>query len=351
MIAGCICLRSIGTGNRERGTGIHGIHGIQKGVFVRFALLISLVPIFWFTYNYRLYDNPLEFATGPYSAKAIAERTTQAGQPPYPGKDRPGVAAVYFVKSGVLNLGGSRLEGEYGWWWRKRWQQDGWYFLLLAGTVCIVLLARRRVESTLTSPLCLLLLWIPLPFYSLSIAYGGVPIFIPSWRPYSFYNVRYGLQLLPMAAVCAASVVVYTRWWKTITTVVLLFVAVTYRGSWRTDPICLREAIVNSRTREQMESKLAEALAQIPPEATILMYTGEHVGALQRAGVPLKQTINENNYYAWRAALSTPARLAEYAIAFDDDEVAKAVHKSASFQPEQTIEVEGQKTAVIYHRE
>ena len=47
----------------------------------------------------------------------------------------------------------------------------------------------------------LLLLWLPLAFYSLSIAYGSVPIYIPVWYPFSYYNVRYGLELLPVFAV------------------------------------------------------------------------------------------------------------------------------------------------------
>ena len=46
----------------------------------------------------------------------------------------------------------------------------------------------------------MLLLWLPLPFYAYSVAYGSVPIFIPVWRPYSWYNTRYGMELLPAFA-------------------------------------------------------------------------------------------------------------------------------------------------------
>ena len=58
----------------------------------------------------------------------------------------------------------------------------------------------------------LLLLWVPLPFYTLSVAYSGVPIFMPVWWPFSFYNVRYGLELLPAFAVFAcAGGLLYSR--------------------------------------------------------------------------------------------------------------------------------------------
>jgi len=49
-----------------------------------------------------------------------------------------------------------------------------------------------------------LLLWTPVPFYMLSIAHSGVPIFVPVWWPFSYYNVRYGLELLPAFAVFVA---------------------------------------------------------------------------------------------------------------------------------------------------
>ena len=43
-------------------------------------------------------------------------------------------------------------------------------------------------------------LWIPVPFYAYSVAYGSVPIFIPVWWPHSYYNTRYGMELLPAIA-------------------------------------------------------------------------------------------------------------------------------------------------------
>ena len=36
-----------------------------------------------------------------------------------------------------------------------------------------------------------------IPFYVYSVAYGSVPIFIPQLYPHSFYNSRYGMEMLP----------------------------------------------------------------------------------------------------------------------------------------------------------
>ena len=43
----------------------------------------------------------------------------------------------------------------------------------------------------------------PLPFYVYSIAYGSVPIFIPQLWPHSYYNSRYGMEMLPALALFA----------------------------------------------------------------------------------------------------------------------------------------------------
>ena len=87
-----------------------------------------------------------------------------------------------FLKSAELNVG------------EKIWGRM-WIVLLLLGSLLASFL------RPYTTPLLLLL--VPLPFYALSVAYGSVPIFLPVWWPFSFYNTRYGIELLPAFAVFA----------------------------------------------------------------------------------------------------------------------------------------------------
>ena len=86
------------------------------------------------------------------------------------------------------------------------------------------------------------------------------------------------------------------------------------------------------------------------------MYLGDHVGALQQAGVALSRVINEGNHRPWERpsdpdglwerALKHPATYANYVIALNSDPVASSVNKSelasvvivrATGQPEATI--------------
>jgi len=307
-----------------------------------FVLMAGAAPIFWFAYNAIVYGNALEFANGPYSARAIEKKTSVPGFPPHPGTRNPPMAGLYFLKSAEFSV----AEGN--------WQRV-WILIALVG-------AGFSFTDRRLSPL--LLLWLPVPFYMLSVAYGGVPIFTPAWWPFSLYNIRYGIQLLPALAVFLAVAVSYSasllkvpaaRWAMGLGGVLL--VAISYGGVLRAQPGCYREAWVNSRTRLQLERSLADQLRNLPPNATLLMYLGEHVGALQDAGIPLKRTINEGNHRVWKQpsdphglweqTLADPARFADFAVAFEGDPVWDAMH--AHGLPALTIiAVNGQRKATIF---
>ncbi len=320
----------------------------------KFVLLAAAAPVLWLAYNAIVYRNPLEFANGPYSAKAIEQRTPGAS---HPGSHDLPVAFRYFVKCAELNQASGN--------WQKLW-----VFLALAGTlVCLIAgRGRERTYRLSQSPVRrqlwpLLLLWIPLPFYVLSVAYSGVPIFMPVWWPFSYYNVRYGLELLPAFAIFPALAVYFmaalarSRAVKlALAGAALVFVAASYASIWR-DPVCFREAWINSRTRIALEGELADFVRALPPDSTLLMYLGNHVGALQQAGIPLRRVISEGNHRTWKQpvdleglwerALANPARYADFVIAFDGDAVSTGVQKDDLF-PLAVIHVSGQPKATVY---
>jgi len=222
----------------------------------------------------------------------------------------------------------------------------------------------------------LLLLWVPLLFYALSIAYAGVPLFVPSWWPFTHYNVRYGIELLPLFAVSAGLVPLIIgansvpegasqtddvspslkrwpdtdRFWTSLNNyapartiqaatafVVVLVAALSYFSVWRAQPICLTEAAANSRTKLALEAAVARTIGGLPHNSDYLMYLGDHVGIFEQAGIPLRQVINEGNHRPWKKpadqeglwerALAEPAHYADFVVAFNGDVVDRAVNK------------------------
>ncbi len=303
--------------------------------FVEVLLLNALVPVYWLVYTWAVSGNALDFINGPYSAKAIALRSTAQGAPPYPGQHDVLTAALYFLKSAQLNVGPPV-------WGRLI------FVLALLGTAVAAWRWRRYG--------ILLLLWLPLAFYGLSIAYGSVPIYIPVWYPFSYYNVRYGLELLPVLAVFPVLAMMALR--EKVNTAILktafpcaliVVVAVSYISAYAEAPITLREARANSRERNSLEQGLAEVLVQIPQNATLLMYEAEHAGAIRLAGIPLRHVISEAEHPDWELALLDPAHRADYAVACKGDPVWAAVqgHK-AEFTGLVTISAPGQSSCTIY---
>ena len=285
------------------------------GAFVLFTALLIAAPALWLAYNAKQFGDPLDFLRGPYSAKAIDARTTAPGSPHYPGWHSMRVASLYFLKTAELGAVPLRWSNLLLW-------------LSAAGTA--IAISKWRAQGIAAA----LLLWIPLPFYAYSIAYGAVPIFIPLWWPHSLYNVRYGMEMLPVFALFVA-IFVYQcaelaakRWPHSGSWIVLTVMVLIVANSvvlMRARPLVLQEAVTNSRTRIPYEQSLANALAALPQDGIILMYTSEHPGALQRAGIQLKRTINEGDYYQWQPALEHPAKSAAIVVTTDGDPVARAV--------------------------
>ena len=321
---------------------------------IQFVLISAAAPALWLAYNAMVYRNPLEFANGPYSAKAIEQKTQNSNHPGHPGSGNLLLSARYFAKAAEENVA------------QNEWLQRTWLLLTVAAVLAIAFNGKTghtEPDSTVLWPLAFLL--VPVPFYALSMAYGGVPVFVPNWWPFSYYNVRYGLQLLPAFAV-ALAVVVYmalrASGWHLRLRVgcvlgVVVLVVASYASVWRAIPVSLQEARTNMRTRNQLQLEVASWLEKLPPDSTILMYVGDHVGALERAAIPIKRTINEGNHRVWKQpndpdglwerALADPGKYADFVLAFEGDPVWRAVHDK-HLRALVELHVTGQPLAILY---
>src|SRR5271157_777624 len=282
------------------------------------SALIVAAPAAWFIYNASAFGDWLYFLRGPYSAKAIEIRTSVPGFPPHPGWHNPWVGLIFFLKAAELDAAAS-----------------AWGNLLLAlslfGTLCAWLMARRRAF------LWALLLWLPVPFYAYSVAYGSVPIFLPLWWPHSWYNTRYGLELLPALALglgfaaqfALAAVREFKPGWMKYGAGALF--ALTVLNAWlvlREGPLVYVEGTKNIAARRFYEENIPAALRTLlagRPGGVVLMDTSVFPQIVALTGIPLRQTVNESDKEFYTAALAAPAAHAAIVLAFDGDEVDRAV--------------------------
>jgi hypothetical protein len=292
---------------------------LRSVAFWTASIVVVAAPLVWFAYNASVFGDWLDFARGPYSAQAIEMRTATPGSgPPHPGWHDPWVSLLFFVRTAEIDASAEL--------WGNRMLA-----LSVLGTMLGCLTARRRAF------LWTLLLWLPVPFYAYSVAYSSVPIFIPKWWPHSWYNTRYGMELLPafalslgfVAHLVLAAVRDFKPQW--VRYAAGLVVALAVWNAWKVTaekPLTYIEGTKNIEARRPLEEQippLLRALLASRPGATVLMKASVYPNLVAFTGIPLRQTLNEGDGDLYAAALAAPASHAAVVVAFDGDEIDQAI--------------------------
>lgn len=299
-------------------------------------------PIVWFVYNAVVYGDWLDFERGPYSARAIELRTAAPGGPPHPGWHDPWLSLHYFLKSAEMDAAATT-----------------WGPVLLA--LCFLamiwawLTARRRGFPWA------LLLWLPLPFYAYSVAYGSVPIFIPPLWPHSWYNTRYGMELLPGFALGVAFATQFVlgalrefkpRWVLSGAVAVLGLIVLNEGLVLREHPLTYEEGLRNVEARQPLLDQIPPVLRTLlatRPGGIVLMETSVYPQLVTYTGICLRQTINESDKQFYKAALANPAAHAAIVVAFDGDEIDRAVKEHPEgLKAVGRFHARGQPSATVY---
>jgi hypothetical protein len=316
--------------------------GLRSRTFWLASAVVVAAPVAWFAYNAAAFGDWLYFMRGPYSAKAIEIRTSTPGFPPHPGWHNPLVASIFYIKAAELDAAGAA------------WG-NALLALSLPGTAWGLLTERRGAFAWA------LLLWFPAAFYAYSVAYGSVPIFLPVWWPHSWYNSRYGMELLPalalgfgFAARCAigAAREFKPRWAKYAAGALFALVALNACQMLRERPLVYVESTKNIEARRPFDLQIPPVLRTLTaerPNGEVLMVTSSYPEIVAFAGIPLRRTINESDLEIYRNALDAPAAHAAIVLAFDGDEVDRAVKAHpAGLTPYCRFTAAGQPSATMY---
>ncbi len=293
--------------------------------FIAASVVLLLAPASWMIYNAAVFGDWLDFMRGPYSAKAIELRTASGSGDPHPGYHNPWVSFLYFLKAAQMDasaIGFGRFL----------------VCLSLLGTAAAWL--RSKTHSLLPTAtraiLWTLLLWLPLPFYAYSVSFGSVPIFLPVWPPFSWYNTRYGMELLPAFALFLAfSVNLLFQLLRDATPrtraniAALLFAALLANSIQMIQerPLTYIEGKKNTESRTFYNQALTQTLTRLhalDPSAIVLMNTSTFPSVIPEAGMTYRQTLNESDKQFYQAALQAPAQQASIIIAFAGEEIDQA---------------------------
>jgi hypothetical protein len=296
-----------------------------RSAFV-FGVIASLGPLIWLGYNGLVFNNVLEFYSGPASAKAIQ------GGLPYPGNGDWKTALVYFGWA-VRACVGAPL-----------------FFIGAAGTLAA--LWKRAFWP-------LLLLALPGVFYIWSIHSSGTPIFLPNLWPHSYYNSRYGLALLPLAAFCGSALVAIAPRYRPIAALAVVLLA---SLPWLLNPrpeawITWKESETNSVARRAWTREAAGYLAaRYHSGDGVFTSFGDYTGVFREAGIPLQDTLTGDNGPHWQAAVLRPDLFLweQWALVMGGDPVQTAINRARRRGPNydlaRRIIVKGAPVIEIYER-
>lgn len=298
-----------------------------------FTAVAALGPLYWLAHNWWCYGNPLEFYNGPYSARAIYQRSLDAGMARYPGDHD----------------------------WAKAWVQFRSAAQLSAGSALVWLGALGAAAALLQRvfwPLALLAL--PPAFYLWSIYSSGTPIFVPHLWPHSYYNTRYGLAEFPLLVFAAGALVTLAP--GRLRRLAAVLVVGTAVVGWVVYPrpegwICWKESQVNSEARRAWTEEAARFFdsAYRPGEGVFTSF-GDLAGIFRAAGVPLRATLHEGNNPHWLAATTRPDLFLweKWAVGISGDKVTAAIGRAQKTGPRydcvKTITVKGGPVIEIYVR-
>jgi len=303
-------------------------------VLLLFLAIVSLGPVCWVAYNRYEFGDALWFYTGPYSAKAIYQRALDAGLERYRGDHQWGYAFEYYWAAGLLCTGS---------------------LVACAGAFGAAVSIWRYRRSLL--PIAFLLL-VPL-FYVWGVYSSGQTMFVPELWPFSYYNTRYGIAVLPVAAFAMGGLVLaIPPRWRLAAVAIPLASALAWLIPFSPDRwVCWKESQVNSVTRRAWTHSAAGFLrANYQKGDMVLAPFGDLTGILCEASVPLKESIHEGNGDEW---LATVGRLDLYhrpkwAIAQAGDALSRAIDfanwKREIYEPVLEIHSKDAPVLLIYRR-
>lgn len=297
-----------------------------------FGAIASLPPAFWLAYNYWHYGNPLEFYNGYYSAKMIYQRALESNMRPYPG-DHDLRAAIRQYQAAAELCAGLSLA------------------IIGLGGLAVALMRRWIWPVVFLS--------LPGLFYVWSIYGSGTPIFVPHLEPFSYYNTRYGLGMLPLLAFGGAALVTVA---PRVRGLLLAAVVLTAIVPWIAYPraerwITWKESQVNSEKRRAWTREAATYLRRHYAKGDgIYANFGDLTGILREAGIPIRALLHDGVHPAYNAVAQRPELFLResWAIAFGGDAVSQTLIRSGQrgrpYVCVKLIEVQGEPMVEIYRR-
>jgi hypothetical protein len=261
---------------------------VTEGVIIMFSTLAGFGIALWFLWNQLIFKDALYFAFGPYSAHAQQEQLAIAGDLATKGNLLFCIKVYLFSVAYNCNTFISILSviGAIALWFDKKLQTS-------IKVVATVLLA-------------------PLIFNILSLYLGQSVLFIQGLSGGTWFNVRYGILLMPSIAIFVGHLIDRVKSLRVVIIGLIFFVI--FFAFANTDAVTLDDARVGSSQKNVTEVSgwLNKNAKDVP--GFILISAASHDAIIFSSGLPMSKFIHEGTGDYWQEATNYPSRWARWII-------------------------------------
>jgi hypothetical protein len=282
-----------------------------EGQLFLFATPAFYGILLWFLWSFLIFRNPFYFTNSIFSAKSQQMAWLQRNE--LPAYHHLGLAFSYYLVTAITNIGLviSSVAGA------------GILFYLLNPKIKNHLIIATVVKNHLIIATVLLA---PFFFYVISLYVGQSVIFIPSLTPRTFewqlFNVRYGVMMVPAAAIffaCFLNFFKKTPWlWLSLAILFIFFQTFLYI-SRQAEVITLADGVsgLSSAKKPDAQNWLREHYDQ----GLVLLDDYARTLSIIRTGIPMENVIYIGTAPYWEESFQEPEKYATWIIMQKDDAV------------------------------
>ena len=261
---------------------------VAEGLLVMFGTMGVFGIFLWIVWNWTIFGDPLYFMLGPFSAHAQQLVMEEAGALPTKYNLLLSIK-VYFYSVFYNSVTTTALLG------------------FLGG---IILFIDKRIKPELR--FASIALMSPLFFNILALFFGFSVIFIQGISGDTWFNVRYGVMLMPTFAIFMGYLVnkfANLRW-----VIIASFLFVTFFAFANKDSVAIDDARVGSSQKNVTGvSGYLEKNTKDKP-GFILISAASHDAIIFSSNLPMKKFIHEGTGKYWESATTTPDRWARWIV-------------------------------------
>ena len=267
---------------------------MSEGIFVFFCTLAGFGIFFWVLWNTLIFKDPLYFAFGPYSAHAQQEQLDEAG---------------------VLLTKGNWQVSFITYWYALVYN-SGTFIVLVALIGVILLLADKTIDRDTRIATTALLA--PLVFNILALYLGHSVLFVQGLNGDTWFNVRYGITMMPSIAVYIGYLIKRLSIQKSIIIALILFTSFFHFVT--ADAVTIDDGRVGSSQKNVTEVSGWLKQHAKDEKGFILISAASHDAIIFSTGLPMKRFIHEGTGDYWKSATSSPDRWARWIVMRTNDE-------------------------------